>query len=461
MTTYKNFTKVQQLVGKGFAFNWEAHPGAIDRISFDSEVAKKIGAVNRTGASAIINRPPRATTTLTTLGGDYSLPGTTQPLVAYQAMSDAPVTLKVTVRAELNLQTSVEELALNNDMAMVKRKVAQFTNNFRNKVTADFHLKMLAQTPQITTQGTSYTTFGGNFMAGLGNAKGQMQYRNGIYANQNDLVLVVDPMLPGWVNASGAQNTFHFGVGLDEAQKEGRLQARNGGFEAFSSPLVGGIALPIQLTDAVVSTAAFGYDGLTAVQTLDGDGNPGCAFVDTLSLALTGAIAGTVIKAGTPIYAATSTEIDWIQPDTGVGIGIQWTGSVTDDATVASDTTVTLNIKGAPIVTGPYKNVTATAAIPTGTKFKIAGAGIAAKTQLMGLGFAPDAYAAVSPDILIPGSGKSIEILDELEFGNGLKVVIAQSVWPGTFQAAIKIFGFYGLVAQKEEAAIKYLYALA
>ena len=57
MATNSSYIKTQSLVTDAFAFSWLKQPGLIERIDWNSEAARKIGAVNRTGESVSSTSP--------------------------------------------------------------------------------------------------------------------------------------------------------------------------------------------------------------------------------------------------------------------------------------------------------------------------------------------------------------------------------------------------------------------
>ncbi len=441
-----NGFKTQALVGNRFAFKFDEQPGIIERLKWNSDAAKKIGAVNRTGASVNILRPSRVTPTLTTLGVDYTLPNTTMPPVGFQQFSDPTVPLVVNVRAEVNLQVGIEELTLNRSKESIKQYIDEYVTIFRNKIESDLISKAINRVGQAQIQSSTITTgvsdYATNFFSMIGTARAQLIARGATTSNANDLTMLVNPFVQARVGAAGAKD-FSLGSSLRQMQDGGKMVRNLAGWDMYESPLFSNIVLPIQFS-GVTTTAAFGFDGAADLAT-----NPaGSGYVETLPLALTGLVANVVIPAGAILQIAGIG--NWINQDTGSDIGIACTVVNTATVQASADGVATLVVKEAPIITGPYTNVTISNQVASGATVTMLGADVSATTINPSLGFASSAFTPVSPKIVLPDD---VRVIADMSFESGVNVVIVQSVWPGTIQATMKILGFYGIAVDRPEAA--------
>lgn len=437
-----SYYKTQSLVENQFAFSWLKQPGLIERVNWDSSAAKKIGPQNRTGVSTNILRPPRATGTISSYGSrNATLPGNTGSDITYQAINDAYLPLTIAYTAEMNLQTSIEELSTTRSKEDIKRYIDQYVIQLRNKIENNIATVALGGIGQATALTTDQTTYSANVIETLGNAKAMMIERNAIVSGQRDLYAIVHPRVAPKLGAGAASN-FHFGSNPEGVQTRSIVPLSLGGFDLIESPLVSSQSLVAQWS-GVTCTAAVGFDGATAV----GGSTPASGWAETTTVALTGLPANQVIPMGTIIYSGVSE--NWINPDTGSS-GAQATYAVTSTVTATSGGVATVTIKDAPIYSGPYKNIDRSTAIPSGTTWFIFGAGGSASVQKPLICLGPDAIVGVSPEILLPST---VKVLSKLDFG-GIKLAIIEDHFPGTVQGILKIIGFYGLTVQKGEAAV-------
>ena len=443
----RNSFKTQSLVANTFAFKFDEQPGIIERLKWDSDAAKKIGAVNRTGGSTSLLRPSRVTPTLTTLGTDYSLTGVTQPPVGYQQISDPVVPLTVDVRAEINLQTSIEELSLNRTPEAIKQYVSEYVTIFRNKIEADLIKKVIVRVGQSVTQSQTVTAglrdYATNFIEALGNGRAGMIARGATTTNARDLTFLVNPFVAPKIGSSGSKE-FSFGNGFGASQASGNIQRNLAGFDIYESPLMYSLTLPAQWTGTTTGSAV-GFDGAADLAT-----DPaGSGYVETQDIILAGVPANQVIQAGTILTIAGVG--NWTNQDTGYDTGVAATVVVTKSVTASAGGAATVTTKEALIVSGPYRNVTNSAAVASGAAVTMVGAASGATATINpGLGFSSSAIIPVSPKIVVPSGAK---IIAEMSFDSGVKVVMIEDHWPGTVQGIIKILGFYGASVVRPEAA--------
>jgi len=445
MATNSSYIKTQSLVSDSFAFSWLKQPGLIERIDWNSEAARKIGPVNRTGESVSILRPPRATATISAFGARNTiLPGSTGSDITYQVINDAYLPLTVAYTMELNLQTSIEELTTRMTKDGVKRRVEQFAIQARNKMEnsiASLALSGIGQATKLTT--TSGATYSQNVIETLGNAKAMMIERNAAVSNQRDLFCIVHPRVAPKLGAGAASN-FHFGSNPERIQERGIVPLNLAGFDLFESPLVSSQSIVAQWgTGAVTCSADVGFDGAAAIA-----GSPTASgWAETMSVPLAGVPANQVIPAGTVIYP--NTQDSWINPDTG-SAGAQATYVVTTTVTASAGGVATLTVKDAAIFTGPYKNINRTTVIPSGTAWYIYPAAVGASVQKPLIALTGDAIVGVSPDIILPST---VKLVEKMNFG-GITLALIEDHYPGTVQGILKLIGFWGLAVQKGEGAV-------
>lgn len=420
----------QSLVEKALAFGWMSQKGIGDMITWKKDA---ISAQKNTGATITLRRPSRGRSTLSGLetAGAYDLPGTTQPAVGYSTLTDAQVPLTLALRAEYNMQTSMEEMTYKLDREDVKERflnpaIVSIKDQI-NQWLVEVANAGAGQSISVAAQGGS--TYAQNFLKATGKARALMVQRGA--ATDSSEKLLMANMDVGPELGSSVATMYKYGMGVEGAQNDGGVIPSLAGFKLFESPLVYSDAIPADPTTIQVAAPSTGVtNGLTT-------------YSPTFKLNLKGLGSITTVKKGWRIALA---GIYWTVPTTQVSTGKQVTLVVTEDATVTG-AAATVTCAEAVIYSGDFKNTTLTTAIPTDTAVTLVGAN---STVTPSFAFTKDSIIGVSPKIDLP-TGRPFA--KNFQFG-GFNVAMIEDVYPGTLQNITKLVAFVGLTVVKPEGVV-------
>ena len=421
--TFQTTSKIE----KAIAFQWEAFKGFADHCEFHNDELPS--SVDNTGYSKLIRRPSRHASTATGVAADYSLPGVTQPVVGYGAMADASFPFAITQRFETNLQVSLEELMFKLEAKdAMDRHITPAIVAHRNKMNAYIAANIEAAAGNtIVTDGSA-----DGYNAGIYKARQLMINRAGIVDGKDKTLLLNTGVLP--VLGTGNAKLFHTVDNANQFQT-GDFQ-KIAGFNIFESPTLSTPTYNAIGASAVVSAAQDVSGFLTA------------AWTPTFTVAVTGATANVVIKAGTKIkFTNGSTDIRWIVPDVNSDAGFAATFTVVQDATFSGAGAGTLVLSEPFIAGGDFQNVSANL-VAGSTKVAVAVATGSVVTP--SYAFAKEAIWLGSPEVKYP---KGVDRGISMKLG-GFNIALIEDHWPGTLQTITKIVSFLAVGVAKPEAIV-------
>lgn len=443
MASTQGSYKLQSLVERDVAFEWDEAPGIGEHINWDSSAAKKIGAVNQTGDTVTLRRPGRIKTTLSDLSEDTSLPDTTQPGVGYSKMVDASLPLTVNFKVEANLNASMKELTL----SLTKEDAMQ---RFIRPAIVDAKDQMNVKVAQIVAQyagqtllpdTSTYTNYHQQVINVLGRAEALMVQRKGMsMSTAKKIALTHMDVYPKL--APGASTVFHAGRSPESMQSGGTFTGQElAGFQLYRSPVLDSVNVPA--TNANVKVAAPGgavTNGLTT-------------WAQTWSCNIKGLSNSTTYPAGLKIAL---TGVNWLMPTTASSTGKQVTFTLVSAATSDGSGNATFVLSEPLVYSGDYKNVDIATAVPTDTVVSFVGSSVGASIVSPCYAFDPTAIVGVSPKIAIPDG---VSYSQRFQARNGFNFALIEDRWPGTLQSVVKLVGFFGVAVPKPEG-VSVIYGL-
>lgn len=418
--TFQTTSKIE----KAIAFQWEAFKGFADHCEFHNDELPS--SVDNTGYSKLIRRPSKVQSQATAVAADYNLPGVTQPIVAYGSMVDAAFPFAITQRFETNLQVSLEELMFKLEARdAMDRFVTPAIVAHRNKINAYIAANIEAAAGNtIVTDGSA-----DGYNAGIYKARQLMINRAGIVDGKDKTLLLNTGVLP--TLATGNAKLFHT---VDSAKQfqTGDFE-KIAGFNIFESPTLSTPTYNAIGASAVVSAAQSVTGFLTA------------AWTPTWSVAVTGATAGVVIKAGTKIkFTNGTTDINWIVPDVLADARFAATFTVVADVTLTGGAG-TLVLSEPFIAGGDFQNVNANL-VAGSTKISVVTNTGSVLTP--SYAFAKEAIWLGSPEVKYP---KGVDRGISMKLG-GFNIALIEDHYPGTLQTITKIVSFLAVGIAKPEA---------
>lgn len=420
-----NSFKTTSKIERAIAFQWEAFKGFADHCEFHNDELPS--SVDRTGYSKLIRRPSRHKSTATAVAADYSLPGVTQPVVAYGAMVDAAFPFAITQRFETNLQVSLEDLMQNlTAQDAMDTHITPAIIEHRNAMNAYIAANIEASVGNtIVTDGSA-----DGINAGIYKARQLMINRAGIVDGKDKTLLLNTGILP--TLATGNAKLFHTVNNANQFQNADFEKIA--GFNIFESPTLTTPTYNAIGASAVVSAS----QDVAALDT--------AAWTPTWNLLVTGGTANAVIKAGTKIkFTNGSTDVRWIVPGVNADAGFAATFTVVADVTLSGAGAGTLVLSEPFVSGGDFKNVSASL-VAGSTKVVVAVTTGSLLTP--SYAFAKEAIWLGSPKVKYPaGVDKGIS----MQLG-GFNIALIEDHWPGTLQTITKIVSFLAVGVAKPEA---------
>lgn len=420
--TFQTTAKIE----KAIAYQWEAFKGFAEHLEFHNDELPS--AVDNTGYSKLIRRPSRHASTMTAVNADYSLPGVTQPTVAYGAMVDASFPFTITQRFETNLQVSLEELMFKLDASdAMDRHITPAIIEHQNKQNA--YIAAQIETAAGNTLISGGTADGYN--QAIYQARQLMINRAGIVDGKEKTLLLNTGVLP--VLATGNAKLFHT-VDNSKQFQSGDFE-KIAGFSIYESPTLSTPTYASFGSSAVVSSAQVVSGFLTA------------AWTPTWTVAITGATASVTVLAGTKVkFTNGSTDIRWIVPGSvGSDAGFAATFTVVSNATADGSGNITLVLSEPFISGGNFQNVSANLVAGSTKVTQVTTAG---SILTPSYAFAKEAVWLGSPAVKYP---KGVDRGISMKLG-GFNIALIEDHWPGTLQSITKIVSFLAIGIAKPEA---------
>jgi hypothetical protein len=423
-----NTFATQTKFSKAVAFQWKAFEGFADHATFRNDLLP--GAVDNTGYTVNLRRPSRHATTATAVAADYSLPGVTQPVVAYGNMVDVSVPFTILQRFETDLQASIEEMTFKLEAKdVMDRHITPAIIEHRNKINAYIAAYMeTAAGNTIVTDGTS-----DGYVKGLFDASALLTQRAGLYDNSEATVIFNPRVMP--VMGLGNAKVYQ-AAGADKTWSNAKFQPI-AGFGMYQSPLLSTPTVTALGAGAVVAASYNVTPLLTAPWT------------QTWSVDLTGVTNNLLVKAGSKIKFTTSgTDINWCVANSGgtIDAGYVATFTVVSNAQTSADGAVTLTLSEPFIAGGDYKNVVSNLVAGTTAVSLATSAGLLRPSYA----FAKDAVFLGSPAVKIP---KGVDDFLNLKVG-GFNIAFVDDHWAGTLQSIHKLVSFIAVAVPKPEGIV-------
>lgn len=431
-----NTLAVQNKVARAVAFAWDDMPGICDHITW-AEEGKKMNGVNltdvdinpalNTGPTVNLRRPGRVDASMATVGYDYSLPSAVNPEVGYAPRIDATVPLTVNIRAEVNLQISIEELSLYLDAGQGRdRHIDPAIRSIKAKINRQIAYQIAQYSGQSLAVGSSQANWVQNWLQAATDAENLMVERNAMTYDEGNLVALVPGSTVSYMNANAAV-VYNMTDDVKSAQGEGRPFRSLGGYKIHRSPLTG-----------------LQYIPATATVTTTADAGVQSGYAQTWTVPVTGLAASTLYKANTLFgFTVSGTPVNWINPLTKDDTGFQATFSLVNDVTTNSSGAANLTLAEAMVYGGAQRNTTLTAALPSGSSVNIIGAGASASSARNSFLFTPRAIIGVSPDIVVPEGIHNVKQWRQ----DGVSITIGSATHPTTWQEITKIVVLAGVAA--------------
>lgn len=431
-----NTLAVQNKVARAVAFAWDDMPGICDHITW-AEEGKKMNGVNltdvdinpalNTGPTVNLRRPGRVDASMATVGYDYSLPSAVNPEVGYAPRIDATVPLTVNIRAEVNLQISIEELSLYLDAGQGRdRHIDPAIRSIKAKINRQIAYQIAQYSGQSLAVGSSQANWVQNWLQAATDAENLMVERNAMTYDEGNLVALVPGSTVSYMNANAAV-VYNMTDDVKSAQGEGRPFRSLGGYKIHRSPLTGLQYIPATATATTTATAgvASGY-------------------AQTWTVPVTGLAASTDYQPGTLFgFTANGSQVNWVNPLTKDDTGFQATFSLVNKVTTNSSGAATLTLAEALVYGGAFQNTTLTTALPSGASVNIIGAGASASSARNSFLFTPRAIIGVSPDIVVPEGIHNVKQWRQ----DGVSITIGSATHPTTWQEITKIVVLAGVAA--------------
>lgn len=446
-----NSLSAQNRIARAVAFKWEDMPGLCDHIAWAEETGSRMGLnldevpalvnpAENTGPTVSLRRPSRIDATLTTVGTDYSLPGVTDTPLGYQARVDATVPLTINIRAEANLQLSMEELSLYlTNKQGIERHIEPAVTSIKAQINKQIAYVVSQYAGQSVSVGSAQTNWSQNWLQAASDAHNLMVERNATTYDTNKLTALVPGSTYSYLNAN-AGIVFNYGEDIREAQAKGLTynDRRLAGYSLQPSPLTGNYYVPVA-PSSVVTTATAGVAS---------------GYAQTWTVPVSGLTASTTYKAGTVVgFSVSSANVNWINPLTKTDSGFQATFTLVSDATSSAGGTATFTLSEALVYGGAFQNTTLTAALPSGAAMTFINASTSAVTARNSFLFDKSAIVGVSPNIVVPKGVYDVKQWRQ----SGVGITIGSVTYPNTWQEMTKIVVLAGVAVLKPEGVTRLL----
>jgi hypothetical protein len=444
-----NTLSAQTIIARSAALAWDDMPGLCDEITWAEEGSKMNGVnlsdvsidpANNTGPTVNLRRPSRVDASLATVGYDYTLPGVVSPEVGYQTQVDATVPLTVNIRAEVNVQLSIDELAMyltkgQNRERHINPAIASLKAILNKAIVG----AVAGQAGQSITMGTGESNYSQNWLKAATDAHNLMVERNATTYEDSKLTALIPGSVMSRFNAN-AGVVYNMTDSIRGAQADGNPIPRLGGFRIVRSPLTGVQSIPV--APAAVTTT--GASGLTT-------------YGNSWTVVLAGLTANAVYAKGTVVAfaLASGVTVNWLNPLSKDDTGVQATFTLAAAATADGAGAATFTLVEGLTYTGSFRNVTISAALPNGSTMTFVNSGAAAQSERQQFLFTPKAIVGVSPEIVVP---KGIHNVTQWR-QNGISITIGSTTYPNTWQEVTKIVALAGVTTLLPEGVVRLLKA--
>jgi len=404
-----NLSRVQNKVSKEIFFQFSQTGKISQNIEFRNDM---ISAQENTGATVVLRRPTMVDVTQTAFNaGLYDASSTVTPAPipsapTYTAIQDATIQLTVSQKFTVNLNRSLDELAVNMSSEQANERVIKPAVRRLRRLVDQYigSLALLGSGQVVGTPGsysaTPLTQYA--IAAGVLNNRGLAP---------EDPRVALTPEAVGVTLQTSQQALFNPGRSIDKLYTQG-LMGEYSGLDFFRTPL-----LP---TDPALAAQS----GVTTTAAQAG----GTVWTPTFTVAITGLTAGlngssTGLVGRLVSFSNAGTPVRFVNPDLKIDTGITATFVVVSHTTV-SGTACTLTLSECLVSSGPYQNVTA--GISSGATVTFLNS---TASSTPGLVFAKNAIVGISPKFNLP-TGLDYSAQEEV---NGINIAIIESHDPYTF----------------------------